>query len=169
MGLRGPVPKPQAIKDLEGNPGKRKKSQSNLKVLPNTGRGKAPPPPKRLLPSAKKEYKRLAKWLWEKQIMETPDMEALAQTCQFYALMLAVEQEMLKDGESGAYEMQTASSGYMSANPKITVYQQYYDKWCRGLTQFGLTPASRARLLGNSDSQDADEDDPMAAVLGGKW
>lgn len=56
MATRGRKPKPTAMKELEGNPGKHPLNTSEPK--PNK---KAPACPKWLEPEAKKEWRRLAK------------------------------------------------------------------------------------------------------------
>ena len=58
MAQRGRKPKPTAIKELEGNPGKRLLNADEPKP-----ERKVPPCPKWLEPEAKKEWRRLSKQL----------------------------------------------------------------------------------------------------------
>ena len=80
MATRGRKPKPTAMKELEGNPGKHPLNTSEPK--PNK---KAPACPKWLEPEAKKEWRRLAKQMEAIGILTEVDMAAFAGYCQAYA------------------------------------------------------------------------------------
>ena len=67
MTTRGRKPKPTAMKELEGNPGKHPLNTSEPK--PNK---KAPACPKWLEPEAKKEWRRLAKQMEAESIAALP-------------------------------------------------------------------------------------------------
>ena len=69
MATRGRKPKPTAMKELEGNPGKHPLNTSEPK--PNK---KAPACPKWLEPEAKKEWRRLAKQMEAIGILTEVDM-----------------------------------------------------------------------------------------------
>ena len=77
MATRGRKPKPTAMKELEGNPGKHPLNTSEPK--PNK---KAPACPKWLEPEAKKEWRRLAKQMEAIGILTEVDMAAFAGYCQ---------------------------------------------------------------------------------------
>lgn len=79
MATRGRKPKPTAMKELEGNPGKHPLNTSEPK--PNK---KAPACPKWLEPEAKKEWRRLAKQMEAIGILTEVDMAAFAGYCQAY-------------------------------------------------------------------------------------
>ena len=72
MATRGRKPKPTAMKELEGNPGKHPLNTSEPK--PNK---KAPACPKWLEPEAKKEWRRLAKQMEAIGILTEVDMAGL--------------------------------------------------------------------------------------------
>ena len=74
MATRGRKPKPTAMKELEGNPGKHPLNTSEPK--PNK---KAPACPKWLEPEAKKEWRRLAKQMEAIGILTEVDNEAIQQ------------------------------------------------------------------------------------------
>ena len=80
MATRGRKPTPTAIKELEGNPGKRKINEAEPKP-----EKKAPPCPKWLEPEAKKEWRRLSKQLEQIGVLTEVDQAAFASYCQAYA------------------------------------------------------------------------------------
>ena len=80
MAQRGRKPKPTAIKELEGNPGKRPLNDAEPKP-----ERKAPPCPKWLEPEAKKEWRRLSKQLEQIGVLTEVDQAAFASYCQAYA------------------------------------------------------------------------------------
>ena len=79
MAQRGRKPKPTAIKELEGNPGKRPLNDAEPKP-----ERKAPPCPKWLEPEAKKEWRRLSKQLEQIGVLTEVDQAAFASYCQAY-------------------------------------------------------------------------------------
>ena len=78
--MAGRKPKPTAIKELEGNPGKRKLNKKEPK--PEKG---MPVCPEWLLPEAKAEWKRLCEKLNQMGVLTEVDMAAFAVYCQSYA------------------------------------------------------------------------------------
>lgn len=80
MAGRGRPPKPTAVKELEGNPGKRplNKNEPKPKQI-------APKCPSWLEPDAKKEWRRLSKELETMGLLTQVDMAAFAGYCQAYA------------------------------------------------------------------------------------
>lgn len=167
MGRRGPQPKPTSLKILEGNPGKQKlnESEPKPKMLDTI-----PDPPKRLMKEAKKEWKRLAPTMVACGLLTTVDLSAFAELCQSYAYYLAVDAEILKEkDEKGPLLMQTSSTGYTQAHPLLSLRRQYYDTWHKGLADFGLTPASRSRIITGEQTPGSagriNDDDGMERLL----
>lgn len=80
MATRGRKPTPTAIKELEGNPGKRPLNAKEPKPVK-----KAPACPKWLEPEAKKEWRRLSKQLEQLGVLTELDMASFAAYCQAYA------------------------------------------------------------------------------------
>ena len=93
------------------------------------------------MPEAKKEWKRLAPSLIAMGILTEHDMEAFAGYCQAYARWREAEEFLSQHG---------------------TIFMQSF------CSEFGLTPASRARLYAQNGDK-ADTDDPMENVLRGGW
>jgi len=155
---RGRKPKPTAIKELEGNPGKRELNQNEPKP-----EKKAPRCPTWLEPDAKKEWRRMAKQLEQLGILSEVDMAAFAGYCQAYARWKEAEEFITKHGT-----IVKTPSGYWQQVPQVSIAQTYLKIMNRFCEQFGLTPSARSRLV---TDKSGDADDPMELVLlkgGGK-
>jgi len=155
MATRGRKPTPTAIKELEGNPGKRPLNNNEPKP-----KKKAPPCPKWLEPEAKKEWRRLAKQMEEIGILTEVDMAAFAGYCQAWARYKEAEEFITQHGT-----IVKTPSGYYQTIPQVSIAQTYLKIMNRIAEQFGLTPASRSRIIaGGSDVKVIDD---MDELLGG--
>lgn len=173
MGKRGPAPKPTALKILEGNPGKQKLNANEPKPRPLDA---IPRPPTRLLPDAKKEWKRLAPTMVATGLLTDLDLSAFAELCQNYAYYLSLDKQILALGEDkGPAMLQRTPSGYYMTHPLLSLRRNYYENWRRGLADFGLTPSSRSRIIvgdsgGNgSNVKNGGGKDDMEDLLSGGW
>ena len=163
MGLRGPQPKPTAMKMLEGNPGHQKLNDKEPTFdVPK----KMPSPPTWLLKEAKKEWKKLAPTLIAMGVLTEMDLDAFGAMCQNYAYYVEVDKKITKMGKSdeGVYFLQQAESGYLSPHPYLSLRAKYYDLWRKSLSDFGLTPATRSRIVAGGGSGTSAEDD-IAGLL----
>ena len=158
MATRGRKPKPTALKALEGNPGKRPLNEHE------------PVPPKAAIrcpawlePEAKKEWKRLAPALEAMGILTTVDISAFAGYCQAYARWKEAEEFISKHGSI----FQTPS-GYVQQVPQVSIAQQNLKIMQSFCSEFGLTPATRSRIIAGSGSE-SDAGDPMEGLLKGAW
>ena len=168
MGLRGPAPKPTQLKILEGNPGKQKIRNTGEPIPPLPPA--IPKPPARLLPEAKKEWRQLAPTLLALGLLTEVDLSAFAELCQNYAYYLATDKKILDLGGAGVFAMQKTPSGYIQQHPLLSLRRQYYETWRKGLSDFGLTPASRARLVvGDVGAGSQMSSDPLESILNGGW
>ena len=159
MATRGRKPKPTAMKELEGNPGKHPLNTSEPK--PNK---KAPACPKWLEPDAKKEWRRLAKQMEAIGILTEVDMAAFAGYCQAYARWKEAEEFITQHGS-----IFKTPSGYVQQVPQVSIAQQNLKIMQSFCSDFGLTPATRARIIaGGSGTEDVSED-PMEKLLKGGW
>ena len=155
MATRGRKPTPTAIKELEGNPGKRPLNDAEPKP-----EKKAPPCPKWLEPEAKKEWRRLSKQLEKIGVLTEVDQAAFASYCQAYARWKEAEERITDRGL-----VIRTPSGYPQQVPYISIAQQYLRLMHQFAEQFGLTPAARSRIIaGNENNGPADD---MDALLGG--
>lgn len=155
MAQRGRKPKPTALKTLEGNPGKRQLNTNEPKPV-----SKAPSCPKWLEEDAKKEWRRLAKQMEQLGILTEVDMAAFAGYCQAYARWKAAEEFITKHGA-----IVKTPSGYWQQVPQVSIAQQYLKDMQKFAEQFGLTPASRSRIV--ADVQKNEYIDEMDRLLGG--
>ena len=152
MATRGRKPTPTAIKELEGNPGKRPLNAKEPKPVK-----KAPSCPKWLEPEAKKEWRRLSKQLEQLGVLTELDMAAY---CQAYARYKEAEEFITQHGS-----IVKTPSGYWQQVPQVAQAQTYSKIMLRLAEQFGLTPSARSRIIaGGGDSAPADE---MEELLGG--
>lgn len=98
------------------------------------------------------------------------DLSAFAELCQNYAYYLATDKKILDLGGAGVFAMQKTPSGYIQQHPLLSLRRQYYEIWRKGLADFGLTPASRARLVvGEVGSGSQTSGDPLESLLSGGW
>lgn len=167
MGVRGPAPKPDSIRKLEGNPGKRPMRETDPFQMAFDG---VPKPPKKLMKDAKKAWGNMAPILSACGLLTPMTIDYFAEVCQWYARYTVTEKKIMEGGEAGVYKTQTSESGYMSQHPLITQMNQYYDKWEKGIKEFGMTPMSWARYMsiaGDNKNGGAAEDDPLEEMLGG--
>ena len=156
MATRGRKPTPTAIKELEGNPGKRPLNTKEPKPVK-----KAPSCPKWLEPEAKKEWRRLAKQMEQIGILTEVDMAAFAGYCQAYARWKEAEEFITQHGS-----IVKTPSGYWQQVPQVSIAQTYLKIMNRFAEQFGLTPSSRSRIIAE-DNRNSTVDE-MEALLGGE-
>ena len=160
MATRGRKPKPTALKILEGNPGKRPLNENE--PIPPKGNIKCP---SWLLPEAKKEWKRLAPSLEAMGVLTQVDLTAFAGYCQAYARWREAEEFLTQHGS-----IFKTPSGYVQQVPQVSIAQQNLKIMQSFCSEFGLTPATRARIIAAGGGKEVDiSDDPMEQILSGKW
>ena len=160
MAARGRKPKPTALKVLEGNPGKR--PLNDHEPIPPKGELKCP---SWLLPEAKKEWKRLASSLEAMGVLTVADLTALAGYCQAYARWREAEEFITQHGS-----IFRTPSGYVQQVPQVSIAQQNLKIMQSFCSDFGLTPATRARIIAaGGGGEGAEADDPMEKLLKGGW
>lgn len=156
MATRGRKPTPTAIKEPEGNPGKRALNEREPKP-----QKKAPACPKWLENEAKKEWRRLARQMEQLGIMTQVDMAAFAGYCQAYARWKGAEEFITQHGS-----IVKTPSGYWQQVPQVSIAQTYLKIMNKFAEQFGLTPSSRSRIIASSESGGSTVDE-MEVLLGG--
>jgi P27 family predicted phage terminase small subunit len=136
MGLRGPAPKPTALKKLAGNPGKRplndREPQARLAI---------PKCPAHLDAIAKKEWKRISKLLLGMKVLTEADYIALGNLCQAYSTQIQAQNKLSQTGL-----LFKTRSGYVQQSPLFTIVATQQSIVNKLLAEFGLTPSSRSRL-----------------------
>lgn len=153
MGLRGPIPKPTALKIVEGNPGKRPLNKREPKP-----RAVAPRCPAHLDDVAQKEWKRLVPVLLRMGVLTEADQIALANLCQTYSTLINAQTQLAKSGI--LYKTQ---SGYIQQSPLLSIVNTCVETINKLSREFGLTPSSRSRL--QMTAEEKKKIDPVDEVL----
>ena len=153
-GTRGPLPKPNALKVLEGNPGKRALNLSDG-VNP---RVEVPPAPRHLSPEARKEWKRITPLLEDLGLISGLDRAALGLYCQSCGRLAELEtafnakvSRLVDEGadySDAVYQVShsVTPSGYAQQSVLVQLIRQARHEVHRYLMHFGLSPAARARV-----------------------
>lgn len=153
-GTRGPLPKPVALKVLEGNPGKR---PLDLAAGVNP-RIEIPSPPKHLGIEARKEWKRITPLLEDLGLISGLDRAALALYCQAAGRLAELETafngqvaRLVDEGADYSDAVYKASysvtpSGYAQQSVIVQLIKSHRDQLNRYLMHFGLSPAARGRV-----------------------
>lgn len=138
--MRGRKPKPTALKELAGNPGKRPLPQNE----PKPGVPSSPPyAPRHLGSEAKREWRRLVPRLMAVGIFTELDYAALALYCEAYGRWVVAEEHLRADTEG---EILVSEKGFRYINPWRTVANQAWEQMRKILVEFGMTPSSRSRV-----------------------
>ena len=143
----GRPPKPTRLKELAGNPGKRKLNEQEPK--PETG---VPTRPEFLLPEAKREWTRITVPLVRLGLLSEIDRAALAQYCQWWARW--VEAERILDREGLTF---FTPKGYVQQRPEVAIAQKASDRCRQFAAEFGLTPARRSSIAVPNKPEAEDE------------
>lgn len=152
MGLRGPTPKPTAIRILEGNPSRRPIRNNEPKPEQVT-----PICPSWLDKDGRAEWHRVVPQLEKMGVLAKIDRGALALYCDAWSQFLAVR--VMLQSEGMTYSL---ANGYVQQRPEVSVYhklQAILKSWTH---EFGLTPSARGRMTVGDKAEDAD---PFEAFL----
>lgn len=132
------------------------KKPTNLKVLKGSLRAsrersggsplcqddKIPKPPKFLDKIALAEWNRVSPSLFEAGLLSRLDVAALAGYCQAYSRHVRAEMAM-----EGKPLLVTGASGTLVKNPLLSISSMAADSMLKAARQFGLTPASRSKVV----------------------
>jgi len=151
--------KPTQLKKLEGNPGKRPLNQ--FEPQPEMEK---PSCPAFLSYEAQVEWKRIVPKLMALGLISRIDRAALAAYCQAYGRWAKAEKALKAIEEKFEGAMNINAGGgmcYMTANgnwvmhPLVSVANKALEQMHKFLVEFGMTPASRTRIIVNpSESED---------------
>ena len=154
MATRGRKPTPTAIKELEGNPGRRPLNRNEPVPV-----YRAPPCPKTLGPEAKREWRRLAKTLESMLVLTELDMAVFATYCDAYEQWKKATEFINTHGS-----VIRTPSGYLQQIPQVSIAQTYAKLMNRCAEQMGLTPSARSRIIAGAGVENTDD---MDMLLGG--
>jgi len=139
--------KPTALKRLEGNPGKRK--LNDREPIADLGRPEMPPGLSRV---ARKEWNQIVPRLEQMGVLTVVDGKALAAYCSTYAQWMQAERNIAKYGLVTAIaDPDDTGLVVLKTNPAVKIKGDSLRLMRAFLNDFGLTPASRARLTTNDD------------------
>jgi len=138
MAKPGPKTKPTKLKLLHGNPGKRKLPEDEVEPGHTV---KIPMAPRYLDKVAKKEWKRIAKELHPMGLMANVDLTALSAYCSEYSKWIYSTGQIQKHGM-----LIKAQSGFPMQSPYLQIANKAQAEMRKWLTEFGMTPSSRAGM-----------------------
>ena len=134
--MRGRKPRPTSLKLAAGNPGKRPLNSREPRAEPDL-----PTCPAHLLPTAKAEWKRLVRELYQLGVITRLDRATLAAYCQAYGRWVDAEKKLKET--PGILKM---PSGYIQMNPWLTIATKQMELMQRFAVELGMTPSSRSRV-----------------------
>lgn len=150
--MKGRKPKPTAIKDLQGNPGKRAKNHAEPVFSPSEG---ACPP--WLSARAREEWGIVSAELKTLGMLQRVDAASLASYCQSVANVEAAQAEIDEHGLVIEDAM-----GKRIKNPAFNIQKEAMLLIQKFASEYGFTPAARARIKAPTVQK---ETDPLAEYL----
>jgi P27 family predicted phage terminase small subunit len=175
----GRKPKPDALKALEGNPGKRRRKpdpapvpQGAESVTVGIARLAVPAPPRQMTKDAALEWRRLAPDLIKLGLLRRLDMSAFEARCELYATWLRCRRKITRGGIT--YE----HNGLQRQRPEVRLAQDCLRQIRQYDSDFGLNPAARARVAHVTGEQpgqaqlplgDQPAPDPNETARGDSW
>ena len=97
-------------------------------------------------------------------VLTMADLTAFEGYCQAYARWKEAEAFITQHGSI----FQTPS-GYVQQVPQVSIAQQNLKIMQSFCSEFGLTPATRSRIIANGGGAEDGSDDPMEKLLKGGW
>lgn len=149
--MPGPAPKPTALKELAGNPGRRPLNQAEPKP-----RLAAPPCPDWLQGDGRAEYDRLVEILLRTRVLTESDWAALIAFVTEYDGYVRAIRRIRKEGE-----LLTSKAGGKYINPRVGLASMHFKQMSKLMGELGLTPASRTRISALA----AEEEQSLASLL----
>ena len=139
--MRGRKPVPTAIKLANGNPGKRPLNPREPKPVTSI-----PSCPAHLMPTAKAEWKRLARELHQLGILTRLDRSVLAAYCASYGRWVEAERR-LKETPA----LLKTPAGYVQPSPWLAISNKNVELMHKFMSELGLSPVSRSRVTTTRD------------------
>ena len=159
MGIRGPAPKPTAVKILQGKPGHRPLPANE----PKPAAGRLPSAPRFLGDEARKEWKRLAPRLYAVGLLTEADHDALALYCETWATWKRAEEQVRRKGE-----VVKTTNGNVIQNPYLAIANRAKRDALLLLREFGMTPSARSRVNVGSAADEPSLADLLFKEVGGE-
>ncbi|GHC66464.1 phage terminase small subunit P27 family [Neogemmobacter tilapiae] len=135
--MTGRRPQPTALRRAAGNPGKRAWNHDEPQP-PND----LPECPAHLEGEAQAEWQRLASTLHQMGVLTTVDRAAMAAYCQCWGRWVEAEQKL-----KVTPIMLKSPSGHVQQSPWLSIVNRQLELMGRFMTELGLTPAARSRIV----------------------
>lgn len=158
MGARGPRKTPTAMLKLAGSDLVQRKGPRGRRREPRP-EAKAPSPPSWLDREARAEWRRVVPRLEAMGVLARTDRAALAIYCQLWSRWVGQVR-----GLAGEPQTVLSAEGVPKANPVFGLCDRTEGRIRQYLAEFGLSPATRARLVVPEEAQKP-VDDPLQALL----
>ena len=146
-------PKPTALRLIEGNPSRRPFNKNEPKPAPVI-----PKCPRHLNAAAKVEWKKIAKTLHKLGLLTEIDGGQLALYCQAWGRWVEAEEALKKHGTV----VESPKTGWQVKSPYLMVANKAMEQMQRALSEFGMSPASRARVQAAGASRDEEGADLLS-------
>jgi P27 family predicted phage terminase small subunit len=177
--MRGPKPKPVALRVLHGTAAERARES-----IPQPRRA-LPRCPDHLDGEAAACWRRLARELYDAGLLSNIDRDALANYCLAYArhkkaeAMITKSSEMLKAADEKDSDGNVTHVGGFYQNPWLSIANKAAETMLKLAAEFGMTPSSRSRVKAEIAAareqkarpprpqivkRDTDEEDPRRAL-----
>lgn len=143
--MAGRRPKPVEVKQLTGNPGKRKLPTNTPKPRVRS----LAVPRGQLSAEGKRVWRQLAPMLAKNGLLTEADGLALLMLCHAATIAMRAHAEAEEVGLT-----QVDDKGVIRPTPQVRIakdWQQVFLRWC---TEFGLTPSARGKLHVEGDAQE---------------
>ncbi len=144
--MQGRKPKPTALKELAGNPGKR--ALNHAEPRPKTT---MPRPPEHLSDEEKAKWKVLVRELHALGLVTKLDVDALAMYCVIFVRWMKAEKLVREKGE-----IIKTTAGNIIQNPYLSIANRALEQLNKLGAEFGMTPSSRSRV--KADLTDPDQE-----------
>lgn len=156
MGQRGPQPKPNVLKLIQGNPGKRPLNMADG-VNPEVA---VPDAPRHLNKEARKEWKRVSAELLQLGLISRLDRAALSLYCQAWGQLVMLEeslgrkidQAVAKNADPATALYFITDKGYEGQTVTVQMINTLRQQVSTFLKAFGMDPSSRSRVTVSSNT-----------------
>ena len=146
-------PKPTALRLIEGNPSRRPFNKNEPKPAPVI-----PKCPRHLNAAAKVDGERIAETVQTVGVLDESDGGQLAMFWQAWGRWVEAEAAWKKDGTV----LKSPKNGWEVKSPYLMVANKAMEQMQRALSEFGMSPASRARVQAAGASRDEEGADLLS-------
>jgi len=135
----GRKPKPTAVKELEGNPGRRPLNGTEPRPV-----AEAPPMPEHLDAEGRKAWEWLTGELEQMRILARSDVAIMTLYCDTWSQYVGARKQLGPLGPAG-FVLRSEKGGFY-INPLLNVEASLKKQLAGYLSELGLSPSSRTRL-----------------------